>query len=91
MSECKRCLLRESAEEDVYESIRLRINEIPPGEKAGEELYRSRLALCRSCDNLISGVCMKCGCYVEFRAAFKNMDCPDASGRKWRSADKPKK
>ena len=88
MKECKRCLLRESAEEDVYESIRLRLESIPADEKAGEELYGIRLALCQSCDHLISGVCMKCGCYVEFRAAFRKMDCPDASNRRWRSADK---
>ena len=48
-----------------------------------EELYRQRLDACMSCDHLISGVCMKCGCYVEFRAAFKGMKCPNVKDRKW--------
>ena len=87
MKECKRCLLRESAEEDVFESIIKRIDSLSADERVGDELYRHRLALCKGCDSLISGVCMKCGCYVEFRAAFKKMNCPDASDRKWQSAE----
>ena len=31
----------------------------------------------------ISGVCMKCGCYVEFRAAFKKNNCPNVKDRRW--------
>ncbi len=83
MKECKRCLLRESAENDTFESIRIRIDKLRPDEKADEELYQRRLDFCKSCDHLISGICMKCGCYVEFRAAFRQMKCPNASDRKW--------
>lgn len=83
MKECKRCLLRESAENDTFESIRIRIDKLRPDEKADEELYQRRLDFCRDCDHLISGICMKCGCYVEFRAAFRQMKCPNASDRKW--------
>ena len=88
MKECKRCLLRESEEDDVFKDISRRIEAIPPDEKTDDETYALRLSLCRECDSLISGVCMKCGCYVEFRAAFKKMNCPDASARKWGSAAK---
>ena len=35
------------------------------------------------CEHLISGVCMKCGCYVEFRAAFKRNSCPYVRNRRW--------
>ena len=56
---------------------------IPDGERADEALYRERLDACRKCDRLLSGVCMKCGCYVEFRAAYRRMKCPDAGDRKW--------
>ena len=68
MEECKRCLLYEAAEKDVLESIKTRINKLSDSEKADDELYKKRLSECTNCDNLISGVCMKCGCYVEFRA-----------------------
>lgn len=83
MKECKRCLLRESAENDTFENIRGRIDKLRPEEKADEELYERRLNACRECDHLISGICMKCGCYVEFRAAFRQMKCPNVSDRKW--------
>jgi len=83
MKECKRCLLRESAENDTFENIRGRIDRLRPEEKADEELYERRLDACRECDHLISGICMKCGCYVEFRAAFRQMKCPNVSDRKW--------
>ena len=83
VTECKRCLLMEAAEADTLQDIQERIDKLSPAEKADEELYRQRLDACKACDHLISGVCMKCGCYVEFRAAFKKMKCPNASNRKW--------
>jgi len=83
MKECKRCLLRESAENDTFENIRSRIDRLRPEEKSDEELYERRLNACRECDHLISGICIKCGCYVEFRAAFRQMKCPNVSDRKW--------
>ena len=83
MKECKRCLLRESAENDTYENIRTRIDKLPDNEKADDALYQQRLDACRDCDHLISGICMKCGCYAEFRAAYKRMKCPNAADRKW--------
>ena len=64
-------------------SIVERIEKLPPAEKADDDTYKKRLAECQSCDNLISGVCMKCGCYVEFRAAFRTQKCPDTKNRKW--------
>ena len=81
--ECKRCLLRQAAEDDTFQDIQTQIDKIDPREKAKDDLYRQRLDACTNCDHLISGVCMKCGCYVEFRAAFKNMKCPNVKDRKW--------
>ena len=81
--ECKRCLLLESAEGGMLESIKEKIDKLPPDEICESEVYNERLKKCKSCDNLISGVCMKCGCYVEFRAAFKKQKCPNVSDRKW--------
>ena len=83
MEECKRCLLREMAEEDVLESITTRIDKLSPKEKSDDELYAKRLNECKNCEHLISGVCMKCGCYVEFRAAFKKNNCPNIMDRRW--------
>ncbi|MBR5442332.1 MAG: hypothetical protein IKV44_05215 [Clostridia bacterium] len=81
--ECKKCLLYESAEADTLADIKSRIEKLSPQERVDDVVYSHRLALCQQCDNLISGVCMKCGCYVEFRAAFVKQKCPDARDRKW--------
>jgi hypothetical protein len=83
MAECKRCLLHEAAEKDILKSIKERIDKLSESEKASDELYIKRLNICKSCDYLISGVCMKCGCYVEFRAAFKKNNCPNVKNRRW--------
>ena len=83
MQECKKCLLLESAEGDVLSEIKEKIKTLPSSERCDESTYESRLAFCKECENLISGVCMKCGCYVEFRAAFIKQKCPDVKGRKW--------
>jgi hypothetical protein len=83
MAECKRCLLYEAAEEDTLKSIKERIDKLSEKERAPDDLYKKRLSECKKCDNLISGVCMKCGCYVEFRAAFKKNNCPNAKDRRW--------
>ena len=83
VQECKKCLLYESAEGDILNDIKEKIAKLPESDKVSETEYQNRLAFCKTCDNLISGVCMKCGCYVEFRAAFKKQKCPDVKGRKW--------
>ncbi len=41
-----------------------------------EDAYRARLAICGACDQLFSGTCRLCGCYVESRAAKKGQNCP---------------
>ncbi len=76
MEKCKRCLLRESAEADIYEDIQSRIEKLSDRDRADGKTYASRIEKCRQCEQLVSGVCMKCGCYVEFRAAFKKQRCP---------------
>ena len=83
MRECKRCLLLEAAEHDTFELIRAKVEALSPAEKVDDTLYGKRLDACRAYQHLISGVCMKCGCYVEFRAAFRRMKCPNAADRKW--------
>lgn len=84
MRECKRCLLREASLDAVYEDIKARIEKLSENDKADETLYSSRLEKCKECEHLLSGVCQKCGCYIEFRAAFKQQHCPlTKSNKKW--------
>ena len=35
-----------------------------------------RLGLCRSCQNLDSGICRVCSCIVEIKARYRTQSCP---------------
>ena len=79
---CKRCLLEDLAgERSLHDIVRSRIALLPDGERAEPAEYRRRLALCKQCDQLISGTCAQCGCYVEIRAAKRRLHCPHAQAR----------
>lgn len=73
---CRRCLLIESGRQDVKAEISEHISKIPAGDKTDDIEYGERLAKCKKCDFLEDGTCLKCGCYPEFRAAFKKNKCP---------------
>lgn len=57
------------------------IANLNPEDKVTDEQYEQRLLMCRQCEHLLSGMCRKCGCYVEMRAAMKIRHCPDVPGR----------
>ena len=73
----------EADREDILEVVKAHIAKIPASEKTADVLYTERLAHCQQCEHLISGVCIKCGCYVELRAAFSKQKCPNVKDRKW--------
>ncbi len=74
---CKKCLLREMADQqNIYESIRRMVDDLEPERKASPEIVEARLAACKQCERLFDGMCQACGCYVELRAATADLDCP---------------
>lgn len=74
---CKRCLLREMADQEEYfRSLKDYIENMDPDIRASGRLYEERLAVCRKCEMLMQGTCRKCGCYVELRAAVVKNVCP---------------
>ena len=77
---CKRCLIRDMAEED-RKDLEKYIDAIKPQDRAPEDLEEKRLDICRTCDSLEDATCMACGCYVEFRAALRDGRCPR---KKWK-------
>lgn len=83
MAVCKKCLLLEAGEEKSFIGVKDYIGTIDSSLKVNDDLYDKRLSLCKECDNLISGMCLKCGCYVEIRAVFRNKSCPDFDDKKW--------
>lgn len=48
------------------------------GVKVTEEVYNQRISTCMGCDYLEkqSIRCMKCGCFMKTKAAFKKSYCP---------------
>lgn len=80
---CKKCLLLEAGENKSFETVRDYISNLSDALKVSSETYRSRLDCCKNCDCLISGMCLKCGCYVEVRAVLKDKSCPDFNNPKW--------
>jgi len=73
---CRRCLLQEMGESEYFENLHAYIKNLDDDLKVCSEVYAQRLAQCKSCDNLLSGMCRICGCYVELRAVMKKNICP---------------
>lgn len=75
---CKRCLTREMAgQEEYFKNMQDYIEHLDENIKTEDGLYESRLSVCKSCDLLWEGMCRRCGCYVEMRAALRQNSCPD--------------
>lgn len=79
---CKRCLLREYSEQEYRDKLERLITLMDESEKAEEALYQERLAQCKTCEKLVTGTCMVCGCFVELRAAAKDGRCPNHRWKK---------
>ena len=73
---CK-CLLKDG--EPLYDTVSAYLDALPEDLKADEKTVRQRLAVCEKCDFLWDGICRKCGCYVQARAAKKDRRCPHES------------
>lgn len=81
---CRKCLLREMSEKEYFQNLYTYIANLPEDDKVSEDIYQYRLSICKSCDDLLSGMCRRCGCYVELRAAMKVRGCPHVPA-KWNS------
>ena len=81
---CRRCLLEELGQGDYLESVRRYRARLPEKERTPDDVYESRLASCRVCEELVNATCNLCGCYVEIRAARRSSACPATSAR-WSS------
>lgn len=82
---CRRCLIRDLAVQDrenYFQAMYDYIENLDIDIKVAEDVYEKRLSVCRECDMLYQGMCRKCGCYVEMRAAVKKNGCP---GKKWQA------
>lgn len=72
---CKKCLLREMTEAD-RSMIQTYIVAIKNEDRVSNDVYETRLSVCKECDRLNAGTCNACGCYVELRALTPVSHCP---------------
>lgn len=79
---CRKCLLEDMDENDFLNDLRSHIAAYPADKRVDDAEYHRRLELCRGCDELVDGMCAKCGCYVELRALKIGMHCA-GEGRSW--------
>lgn len=75
--ECRKCLLEKLGNKQLSERIRLTVEAIPEAERVSDGDYHERLSKCQECEWLLNGMCRRCGCFVEVRAAKKRQGCPD--------------
>lgn len=73
---CRKCLLREMEEGEYFKNMYDYIERLPEDDKVPDEIYEKRLDVCKTCNNLLNGMCRLCGCYVEMRAVMKIRSCP---------------
>lgn len=75
---CPGCLLRELPDQQELSAIIADLRAcLPEDQRAPDALYEQRLNLCKGCEQLYSGSCRLCGCYVEARAMKAWQRCPD--------------
>ena len=77
---CPRCLLKEAGEAELAASVAEYIAALDEDARTAPDDYRLRLEICRSCADLVSGICRHCGCFTEARAAKAALHCP---AHKW--------
>jgi len=77
-----RYLIRDTADEEMKESIRDYMDGLDEDVRTPPEEYEERLAHCAVCVNLLEGHCGLCGCMVEIRAAKQEKHCP-AVRKRW--------
>lgn len=68
--------MEDFAPEEYLEHMRIYLKALDDDIKTEEALYGERLQLCAKCEDLLEGLCRKCGCYVEYRAAIRKKHCP---------------
>lgn len=67
--------MREMAEADIAMIEKYKAA-IKSEDRVSDEVYESRLSVCKKCEKLNAGTCAACGCYVELRALSPVSRCP---------------
>ena len=83
---CRRCIGDSVEARDLARYLDDYVNSLPDDLRASPGEYERRLRICEDCDRRAGLNCTLCGCYVQARAAKRDLDCPnDRGGPKWRA------
>ncbi|MBQ3078450.1 MAG: hypothetical protein IJC48_00440 [Clostridia bacterium] len=80
---CRKCLDKEIPEKELLEYLDDYVRSLPAEKRVDEPVYNLRLSKCAECGHRLGYTCTLCGCYVQTRAAKKNMRCPIPGYPKW--------
>ena len=80
---CRKCLEKEVPEKELLEYLDNYVRSLPEEKRVGEDEYTRRLQKCAACEKRLVYTCTLCGCYVQTRAAKKNMRCPIPVNPMW--------
>ena len=80
---CRLCLDDVPEGDDLAARIREFVLALPEPQRVSRAVYERRLARCGECRYLSGYTCLRCGCYVQIRAAKSAMDCPLPGGSGW--------
>ena len=79
---CRKCLEIPVGERELAEALDRYLEKLPAEVRVPPEVYEARLALCADCPHRLLYTCVKCGCYVQARAAKRGTVCP-GEDRNW--------
>ena len=79
---CRKCLEVPVNEKELAETLDRYLEMLAPEVRVPPEIYEARLAVCADCPHRAGYTCLKCGCYVQARAAKRAMACPSEE-RAW--------
>lgn len=79
---CRKCLEIPVDERELAETLDRYLETLSPEVRVPTEVYEARLSACADCPHRAIYTCLKCGCYVQARAAKRASACP-AEEQSW--------
>ena len=72
---CRKCLEIPVSEQELAEILDRYLETLDDAVRVPPEVYEARLAVCADCASRVGYTCLKCGCYVQARAAKRSTAC----------------
>lgn len=59
------------------------VRHVISGTNVSDEIFNERISICEKCPlfNSVNRICESCGCYMDVKAKFGEVKCPDTPSR----------